>query len=132
MLPKVPYLISIVSRWKLVQLGLDEQYKKLNEVKRAASSGGGGGGLGGGLGVPGPRAASVAAVSTVSSSDDGLSSTGRGGSSSNQVLNRILLESVCGELKLIFLISGLPRRGRPLPVGQSHIAEQSALLHQVS
>ncbi len=25
-------------RWKLVQLGLDEQYKKLNEAKRAASS----------------------------------------------------------------------------------------------
>ncbi len=40
-------------RWKLVQVGLDEQYKRLNEVKRAAAAaaaagGGGGGGSGGG------------------------------------------------------------------------------------
>ena len=25
-------------RWKLVQLGLDEQYKRLNDVKRAAAN----------------------------------------------------------------------------------------------
>ena len=45
---------TFLFRWKLVQLGLDDQYKKLNEIKRqaaaAAARGGSGGGSGGGDG----------------------------------------------------------------------------------
>ena len=29
-------------------------------------------------------------------------------------------------------LPGLPLRGRPLPVGQGHLGQQGALLHQVS